>query len=99
MSSSFASPTHSLNSNLPPKPKKFEQTSMVWKYFTKVEGSDLEDSKLQYKYCNKLFSCHTKKQGTSIILVHLRNTCKKYPDRFEKDNKSQSKLSFEIKRK
>jgi hypothetical protein len=32
------------------------------------------------------------------MLAHLRNTCKKYPSRFDKDDKSQSMLSFEVKR-
>ncbi|XP_059431483.1 zinc finger BED domain-containing protein RICESLEEPER 2-like [Corylus avellana] len=86
------------SSALPPKPIKSEQTSVVWEHFTKVEGGDLKDPKSQCKYCNKLFSCHTRKHGTNAMLGHLRNTCKKYPDRFDKDDKSQSKLSFEGKR-
>jgi hypothetical protein len=98
MDSSSASSTHSLSSALPPKPKKSERTSMVWEHFTNVDGSDFEDPKSQCKYCKKLFSCHTRKSGTSAMLVHLRNTCKKYPGRFDKDDKSQSKLSFEVKR-
>ena len=98
MGSSFASSTHSLSLDLPPKPKKSKQTSMVWEHFTTVEGSDPKDPKSQCKYCNKLFSCHTRKHGTSAVLLHLMNTCKKNPGRFDKDDKLQSKLSFEVKR-
>jgi hypothetical protein len=83
------------SSSLPPKPKKSEQTSMVWEHFTKVEGGDPEDPKTQCNHCKKLFSCHSKRLGTSSMLTHLRNTCKKYPGKFDK---SQSKLSFEAKK-
>jgi predicted GTPase len=103
--SNFASSTHSDNvstqnpsSTLPPKPKKFEQTSMVWEHFTRVEEGGPEDPKSQCKYYNKLFSCHTRRLGTSSMLRHLKNTYKKYPSRFDKGDKSQSKLSFEVKR-
>jgi hypothetical protein len=27
-------------------------------------------------WVHKLFNCHTRKQGTSAMLVHLRNICK-----------------------
>jgi hypothetical protein len=37
--------TQNPSSALPPKPKKSEQTSMVWEHFTKVEGGDPEDPK------------------------------------------------------
>ena len=83
------------SSALPPKPKKSEQTSMVWEHFTKVEGGDPEDPKSQCNYCKKLFSCHSKRLGTSSMLTHLKNTCNKYPGKFDK---SQSKLSFEVKK-
>jgi hypothetical protein len=32
------------------------------------------------------------------MLTHLRNSCKKYPFRFDKGDKSQSKLSFDVER-
>ena len=79
MGSNSASSTHSLSSALPLKPKKSEQTSMTSEHFTKVNGSDPKDPKSQYKYYNKLFSCHTKKQGTSVMLVHLSNIYKNIP--------------------
>jgi hypothetical protein len=68
---------------------------LVWEHFTKVEGGDLEDLKSQCNYCKKLFSCHSKRLGTSSMLTHLKSTCKKYLGRFDK---SQSKLSFEVKK-
>jgi hypothetical protein len=74
---------------------------MVYEHFTKVGGGgggDPEDPKLQSNYCNKLFSCHTRRLGTSSMLTHLRNTCKKYPFRFDKGDKSQSKLSCDVER-
>jgi predicted GTPase len=71
---------------------------MVWEHFTRVEGSDPKDPKSQCKYCNKLFSCHTRRLGTSSMLMHLKNACKKYPSKFDKGDKLQSKLSFEVKR-
>jgi hypothetical protein len=78
-----------------PKPKKFEQTSIVWEHFTKVEGGDPEDPKSQCNYCKKLFSSHSKRLGTSSMLTQLKKTCKKYPGKF---HKSQSKLTFEVKK-
>jgi hypothetical protein len=76
--------TQNPSSALSLKPKKFEQTSMVWEHFTKVEGGNLEDPKSQCNYCKKLFSCHSKRLGTSSMLTHLKNTCKKYPGKFDK---------------
>jgi hypothetical protein len=96
-SSSIVS-TQNPSSTLPQKPKKCEQTSMVWEHFTKVENRDPEDPKSKCNYCNKLFSCHTKRLGTSSMLSHLKNSCKKYPSRFDKSDKTQSKLSFEVKK-
>jgi hypothetical protein len=90
--------TENPSSTLPQKPKKCEQTSMVWEHFTKVENGDPEDPKSKCNYCNKLFSCHTKRLGTSSMLSHLKNSCKKYPGRFDKSDKTQSKLSFEVKK-
>jgi hypothetical protein len=87
--------TQNSSSALPQKPKKYEQTSMVWEHFTKVEGGDPEDPRSQCNYCKKLFSCHSKRLGTSSILTHLKSTCEKYPGRFDK---SQLKLSFEAKK-
>jgi hypothetical protein len=86
--------TQNPSSALPPKPKKSEQTSIVWDHFTKAEGGDPEDPKSQRNYCKKLFSCHSKRLGTSSMLTHLKSTCKKYSGKFDK---SQSKLSFEVK--
>ena len=57
---------------------------MVLEHFTKIEGGDPEDPKSQCNYCKKLFSCHSKRLGTSSILTHLKNTCKKYPGKFDK---------------
>jgi hypothetical protein len=79
---------------LPPKPKKIEQTSMIWKYFTKLEASDPNDHKSQCNYCKREFNCHPRR------VLHLcynisGKTVKKYPGKFDK---TQSKLSFEAKR-
>jgi hypothetical protein len=73
---------------LPPKPKTSVQKSIVWEHFTKVEGCDSEDPKSKCNYCSKLFSCHPIRIGTSSMLSYLRNSCKKYPGRFGKLNKS-----------
>jgi hypothetical protein len=86
--------TQDPSSALPPKPKKYEQTSIVWEHFTKVERGDSEDPKSQCNYCKKLFSCHSKRLSTLSMLTHLKSTYKKYPGRFDK---SQSKLSFKVK--
>ena len=86
------------SSTLPQKPKKCEQTSIVWEHFTKVENGDPEDPKSKCNYCNKLFSCHTKRLSTLSMLSHLKNSCKKYLGRFDKSDKTQSKLSFEVKK-
>jgi hypothetical protein len=81
-----------------PKPKPDVQKSIVWEHFTKVEGGDPEDPKSKCNYCSKLFSCHTRRLGTSFMLSHIRNSCKKYPGRFGKLDKSQSTLSFDAKK-
>jgi hypothetical protein len=83
---------------LPPKPKTNVQKSSVWEHFTKVEGGDPEDPKSKCNYCSKLFSCHPRRLGTSSMLSHIRNSCKKYPGRFGKLDKSQSMLSFDAKK-
>jgi hypothetical protein len=83
------------SSALPPKPKKPEQTSKVLEYFTKLEESDPKNPKLQCNYCKTLFSCHLRSYGTSSMLQHIKKSCKKYPGRFDK---TQSKLTFEVKR-
>jgi len=83
------------SSALPHKPKKSEQTSKVWEHFTRLEESDPKDHKSQCNYCKTLFSCHPRSHGTSSMLQHIRKICKKYPGRFDK---SQTKLSFEVKR-
>jgi hypothetical protein len=44
------------SSALPPKPKKDEQTSMVWKHFTKLEASDPNDHKSQSNYFKREFN-------------------------------------------
>jgi hypothetical protein len=69
--------TQNPSSALPLKPKKSKQTSVVWEHFTKVEGGDPKDPKSQCNYYKKLFSCHSKRLGTSSMLTHLKNTCKK----------------------
>jgi hypothetical protein len=85
--------TQNPSSTLPQKPKKCEQTSMVWEHFTKVENGDPEDPKSKCNYCNKLFSCHTKRLGTSSMLSHLKNSCKKYPGRFDKSVKKGEQMA------
>jgi len=83
---------------LPPKPKTNVQKSIVWEHFTKVDGGDPEDPKSKCNYCSKLFSCHPRRLGTSSMLSHIRNSCKKYPSRFGKLDNSQSMLSFDAKK-
>jgi hypothetical protein len=86
------------SSALPPKSKKSDHTSIVWEHFTKVEESDPDDPKAECNHCGKHFSCHPRRLGTSSMLNHIRSTCKRYPGRHGKLDKSQSKLSFDAKR-
>lgn len=74
------------------------QKSIVWEHFTKVGGGDPEDPKSKCNYCSKLFNCHPRRLGTSFMLSHIRNSCKKYPGRFDKLDKSQLMLSFDAKK-
>jgi hypothetical protein len=83
---------------LPPKHKTNVQKSIVWEYFTKVDGADPKDYKSKCNYYNKLFSCHPRRLCTSSMLSHIINSWKKYPDRFDKLDKSQSMLSFDAKK-
>jgi hypothetical protein len=61
----------------------------------KLESTDPDDYKSQCNYCKREFNCHPRSHGTSSMLQHIRKSCKKSPNRFDK---TQSKLSFEAKR-
>jgi hypothetical protein len=72
------------SSALPSKPKKIEQTSMVWEHFTKLEASDPNDYKSQCNYCKREFNSHPRSHGTSSMLQHIRKKYKKYLGKFDK---------------
>jgi hypothetical protein len=87
--------TQNPSSTPPQKPKNLCKHQWFGNILPKVEGGDPKDPKSQCNYCKKLFSCHSKRLSTSFMLTHLKNTCKKYPGKFDM---SQSKLSFEVKK-
>ena len=67
---------------------------IVWQHFIKLAGFDPNNPRSQCKYCKNQYKCHSKKNGTSGMLQHMK-VCKKWP--FSRDNK-QKILSFQAKR-
>ncbi len=61
-----------------------KEPSCVWEHFIKVEECDLNDPKADCKYCNRLYNCHPKRNGTSSVWAHINLGCKNYPFRNEK---------------
>jgi hypothetical protein len=79
------------------KRKESRDSSLVWEHFTKVEGLPADSPKAACNYCGRQYYCHSKRNGTSSMISHLENQCKKYPYRFGVADKNQPTLSFDKK--
>ena len=58
----------------PPRPSK--KRSWTWEHFTKIPG-EIANPVARCHYCGSLCGCHSKKQGTSVLIAHL-NGCQRY---------------------
>lgn len=67
-----------LGASLPPlSPKQGgKDPSIVWQHFIKLAGFDPKNPRSQCKYCKNQYKCHSKKNGTSGMLQHMK-VCKK----------------------
>ncbi|GKF69448.1 zinc finger, BED-type containing protein [Tanacetum coccineum] len=64
--------------------------SWVWDHFTFVKG----ETQVSCPYCKKVLAAGTKRNGTSTLIQHLKNVCKKSPVYKKVDLKNQATLSF-----
>ncbi|KAB1205065.1 hypothetical protein CJ030_MR7G016709 [Morella rubra] len=78
----------------PPLPRSQSNRSKAWDHFTKDPTSDPNEPLCICDYCGVSLKCHSKTQGTSSLLNHLKR-CPKYNRVKTKCEKGQSFLSFE----
>ncbi|PWA39457.1 zinc finger BED domain-containing protein RICESLEEPER 2 [Artemisia annua] len=64
--------------------------SWVWDHFTFVKG----ETQVPCPYCKTVLAAGTKRNGTSTLIQHLKNVCKKSPVYKKSDLKNQATLSF-----
>ncbi|XP_042964625.1 zinc finger BED domain-containing protein 4-like [Carya illinoinensis] len=57
-----------------PRPSK--KWSWMWEYFTKIPG-DHVNPQARCNHCGQFCGCHSKKQGTSVLIAHLTG-CQQY---------------------
>ncbi|GKE48065.1 zinc finger BED domain-containing protein RICESLEEPER 2-like protein, partial [Tanacetum coccineum] len=61
-----------------------------WDHFTFVKG----ETQVPCPYCKKVLAARTKMNGTSTLIQHLKNVCKKSPVYKKVNLKNQATLSF-----
>lgn len=81
----------------PPLRRKNGLKSKAWDHFSRVQNCNPNEPKAKCNYCGKLMNCHSKKQGTSSLLSHLKR-CIPYLGRQCQLDKPQVKLSNEMKK-
>ncbi|GKB15279.1 hypothetical protein Tco_0849202 [Tanacetum coccineum] len=64
--------------------------SKEWDHFTFVKG----ETQVTCPYCKKVLAAGTKRNGTSTLIQHLKNVCKKSPVYKKVNLKNQATLSF-----
>ena len=71
--------------------RKGKIRSIAWEHFLFVEGA----KKTKCKYCSSVLACSSRANGTSGLLSHLKNSCKRSP-LYKKSSGSnnQATLSF-----
>ncbi|KAA0058364.1 zinc finger BED domain-containing protein RICESLEEPER 3-like [Cucumis melo var. makuwa] len=80
----------------PPKIRKNVKQSMVWDHFERLKG-DPNDPCAKCKYCEVVYACHFKRNGTGTMKHNLEN-CKTYPYQKKRDQ-TQMTLAFKPKDK
>ncbi|XP_042945622.1 zinc finger BED domain-containing protein RICESLEEPER 2-like [Carya illinoinensis] len=77
----------------PPRPSK--KRSWTWEHFTKILG-DHVNPQARCNHCGKLCGCHSKKQGTSVLIAHLTGSQRyKIAKGLAATGTDQTKLSYE----
>ncbi|XP_042983370.1 zinc finger BED domain-containing protein RICESLEEPER 2-like [Carya illinoinensis] len=77
----------------PPRPSK--KRSWTWEHFTKISGDNV-NPQARCNHCGQLCGCHSKKQGTSVLIAHLTG-CQRYKiaKGLAATGTDQTKLSYE----
>jgi hypothetical protein len=81
----------------PPLPRKKRNVSnkfAEWGHFTRDKSTIDDDPVAHCNYCGTPYKCHPKINGTSSMLYHV-NSCQKYKSLKSKQDRSQSKFTFE----
>ncbi|XP_050222128.1 zinc finger BED domain-containing protein RICESLEEPER 2-like [Mercurialis annua] len=75
----------------PKKRKENQQSSVVWEHFDAIKDGKGTIMQAKCCYCARVYNCHAKKNGTSILRSHLIR-CTKHPHSVET---RQALLSFQ----
>ncbi|GKA48946.1 zinc finger, CCHC-type containing protein [Tanacetum coccineum] len=70
--------------------KNDNRRSWVWDHFTFVKG----ETQVPCPYCKKVLAVGTKRNGTSTLIQHLKNVCKKSPVYKKVNLKNQATFAF-----
>ncbi|KAG2709415.1 hypothetical protein I3760_05G238000 [Carya illinoinensis] len=82
-------------STTPSQPRNTRKRSWTWEHFTRIPGNP-ENPQASCHHCGQLCKCHSKKQGTAVLIAHLQG-CQRYKmSKGEADPATdQTKLSYE----
>jgi hypothetical protein len=76
--------------------KTVSKPSAAWEHFTRDETSSQDEPMAYCNYCGIRYKCHPKVNGTSSMLYHVGN-CAQYKSLKARQDKSQTKFTFEAK--
>jgi hypothetical protein len=76
--------------------KSVSKPSAAWEHFTRDETSSQDEPMAHCNYCGTGYKCHPKLNGTSSMLYHVGN-CAQYKSLKARQDKSQTKFTFEAK--
>jgi hypothetical protein len=76
--------------------KTVSKPSAAWEHFTRDETSSQDEPMAHCNYCGTGYKCHPKVNGTSSMLYHVGN-CAQYKSLKARQDKSQTKFTFEAK--
>ncbi|KAI3454733.1 hypothetical protein Pfo_011396 [Paulownia fortunei] len=68
------------------KKKYPKNISEIWDHFTRLEGSN--SPRAACNYCGTSYAAHPKLNGTTSLWAHLESSCKKYPYKLDKSQKT-----------
>ncbi|XP_042944725.1 zinc finger BED domain-containing protein RICESLEEPER 3-like [Carya illinoinensis] len=77
----------------PSQPRNRSKRSWTWEHFTKISGNR-ENPQARCHHCGSLCGCHSKKQGTAVLIAHL-GSCQRYKMSKGEAINDQTKLSYE----